>query len=614
MRLRPRCIPHQSSDNMHTMSEPIESYAVIGDLHTVALVSKSGSIDWLCLPHFDSEACFASILGDDSNGHWTIAPTSNIEAVSRRYRPGTLVLETEISSEQGIIRVTDFMPIREHTSHHLPEIIRVIEGLEGDVDVRSELSLRFDYGRSKPFVRKLDEGIHALAGPDGVVVVSPAEVSLDDHKVTCDITVKPEERYVFQIVWHRSWEETPKASEHQDALEETTNLWRKWSEICTYEGKAREAIMRSLITLKSLTYWPSGGIVAAPTTSLPESIGGERNWDYRYCWLRDSSVTLEALNRCGYLEEAQAFRDWLLRAVAGDPSQMQIMYGISGERHLTESTVDWLPGYENSAPVRIGNAASDQFQLDVYGEVMDAQEYGRDKGIDASEEAWSLQLQFAEFVENHWQEPDDGIWEVRGGRQHFTYSKVMAWVAIDRTVQGIKKHGLPGDADHWQALAEVIRADILKKGVDPDRNCFTQYYGSKAMDASLLMIPQVGFLPMDDDRIINTIHAVEEDLSDNGFILRYKAEATDDGLKGSEGTFIMCSFWMVECLAMIGEVQKAQMLFDRLLDIRNDVGLLSEEYDTVHHRMLGNMPQAFSHVGLINAALALQDAGSPDAA
>ena len=599
---------------MHTMSEPIESYAVIGDLHTVALVSKSGSIDWLCLPHFDSEACFASILGDESNGHWTIAPTSNIEAVSRRYRPGTLVLETEISSEQGIIRVTDFMPIREHTSHHLPEIIRVIEGLEGDVDVRSELSLRFDYGRSKPFVRKLDEGIHALAGPDGVVVVSPAEVSLDDHKVTCDITVKPEERYVFQIVWHRSWEETPKASEHQDALEETTNLWRKWSEICTYEGKAREAIMRSLITLKSLTYWPSGGIVAAPTTSLPESIGGERNWDYRYCWLRDSSVTLEALNRCGYLEEAQAFRDWLLRAVAGDPSQMQIMYGISGERHLTESTVDWLPGYENSAPVRIGNAASDQFQLDVYGEVMDAQEYGRDKGIDASEEAWSLQLQFAEFVENHWQEPDDGIWEVRGGRQHFTYSKVMAWVAIDRTVQGIKKHGLPGDADHWQALAEVIRADILKKGVDPDRNCFTQYYGSKAMDASLLMIPQVGFLPMDDDRIINTIHAVEEDLSDNGFILRYKAEATDDGLKGSEGTFIMCSFWMVECLAMIGEVQKAQMLFDRLLDIRNDVGLLSEEYDTVHHRMLGNMPQAFSHVGLINAALALQDAGSPDAA
>ena len=614
MRLRPRCIPHQSSDNMHTMSEPIESYAVIGDLHTVALVSKSGSIDWLCLPHFDSEACFASILGDESNGHWTIAPTSNIEAVSRRYRPGTLVLETEISSEQGIIRVTDFMPIREHTSHHLPEIIRVIEGLEGDVDVRSELSLRFDYGRSKPFVRKLDEGIHALAGPDGVVVVSPAEVSLDDHKVTCDITVKPEERYVFQIVWHRSWEETPKASEHQDALEETTNLWRKWSEICTYEGKAREAIMRSLITLKSLTYWPSGGIVAAPTTSLPESIGGERNWDYRYCWLRDSSVTLEALNRCGYLDEAQAFRDWLLRAVAGDPSQMQIMYGISGERHLTESTVDWLPGYENSAPVRIGNAASDQFQLDVYGEVMDAQEYGRDKGIDASEEAWSLQLQFAEFVENHWQEPDDGIWEVRGGRQHFTYSKVMAWVAIDRTVQGIKKHGLPGDADHWQALAEVIRADILEKGVDPDRNCFTQYYGSKAMDASLLMIPQVGFLPMDDDRIINTIHAVEEDLSDNGFILRYKAEATDDGLKGSEGTFIMCSFWMVECLAMIGEVQKAQMLFDRLLDIRNDVGLLSEEYDTVHHRMLGNMPQAFSHVGLINAALALQDAGSPDAA
>lgn len=596
------------------MSKPIESYAVIGDLHTVALVSKLGSIDWLCLPHFDDEACFAALLGDESNGHWTIAPTGKVEAVSRRYRPDTLVLETEISCDSGIIRVTDFMPIRENTDHHLPEIIRIVEGLEGAVDVSSELSLRFDYGRSKPFVRKLDEGIHALAGPDGVVVVSPTEVTLDDHSVKCDLTVRTDERYVFQIVWHRSWEEIPPASEHLDALEETTAFWRKWSEQCTYEGKARDAVMRSLITLKSLTYWPSGGVVAAATTSLPEQIGGERNWDYRYCWLRDSSVTLEALNRCGYLEEAQSFRDWLIRAIAGDPSQMQIMYGISGERRLTETEVDWLPGYENSRPVRIGNAASDQFQLDVYGEVMDAQEYGRSKGIDANEEAWSLQLQFADFVEKHWEEPDDGIWEVRGGRKHFTHSKVMAWVAIDRTIRGIKDHGLSGDADHWQALADKIHADVLKHGVDPKRNCFTQYYGSKEMDASLLVIPQVGFLPADDERIINTVHAVEQDLDKNGLILRYRADATDDGLTGEEGTFIMCSFWLVECLAMIGEVQKAQMLFDRLLDIRNDVGLLSEEYDTVHHRMLGNMPQAFSHVGLINAALALQDAHSPDAA
>ncbi len=596
------------------MSLPIESYAIIGDLHTVALVSKFCSIDWLCLPHFDDEACFASLLGDESNGHWTIAPTGKVEAVSRRYLPDTLVLETEISCDTGIIRITDFMPIRESTDHHLPEIIRIVEGLEGEVEVASTLCLRFDYGRSKPFVRQLKEGIHALAGPDGVLVVSTSEVSIDDHSVNCTITVKPEERHVFQIVWHRSWEDIPEASEHPNAIEETTSLWRKWSERCTYKGNARDAVMRSLITLKSLTYWPSGGVVAAATTSLPEQIGGERNWDYRFCWLRDSSVTLEALNRCGYLEEAQRFRDWLIRAVAGDPSQMQIMYGISGKRRLTETEVDYLPGYENSAPVRIGNAASDQFQLDVYGEVMDAQEYGRSNGIKASEEAWSLELQLAGFVEKHWQDPDDGIWEVRGGRKHFTHSKVMAWVAIDRTVRGIRDHGLPGDADHWQALADKIHADVLKHGVDPKRNCFTQYYGSTEMDASLLVIPQVGFLPLDDERIINTVHAVATDLDKNGLILRYRADATDDGLTGEEGTFIMCSFWLVECLAMIGEVEKAQMLFDRLLDIRNDVGLLSEEYDTVHHRMLGNMPQAFSHVGLINAALALQDAHSPDAA
>lgn len=595
------------------MSLPIESYAVIGDLHTVALVSKFGSIDWLCLPHFDDEACFASLLGDERNGHWTIAPTNKVEAVSRRYRPETLVLETEISCESGIIRVTDFMPIRESTDHHLPEIIRIVEGLEGSVEVQSTLCMRFDYGRSKPFVRRLEEGVHALAGPDGVLVISPSDVTIDDHSVDCKITVNPQDRHVFQIVWHKSWEDIPEASAHQDAIEETTNFWRTWSEQCSYQGKAREAVMRSLITLKSLTYWPSGGVVAAATTSLPEQIGGERNWDYRYCWLRDSSVTLEALNRCGYLEEAQSFRDWLIRAIAGDPSQMQIMYGISGERRLIENEVDWLPGYANSAPVRIGNAASDQFQLDVYGEVMDAQEYGRTAGIEASEEAWSLQLQLAGFVEDHWHEPDDGIWEVRGGRKHFTHSKVMAWVAIDRTVRAITEHGLPGDAEHWQTLADKIHADVLANGIDRERNCFTQYYGSKEMDASLLVIPQVGFLPLDDERIINTVHAVGTELDKNGLILRYRADATDDGLTGEEGTFIMCSFWLVECLAMIGEVQKAQMLFDRLLDIRNDVGLLSEEYDTVHHRMLGNMPQAFSHVGLINAALALQDADSPDA-
>lgn len=594
------------------MSQPIEDYAVIGDLHTVALVSKLGSIDWLCLPHFDDGACFAKLLGTEEHGHWTIKPTEPIDSVSRTYRPDTLILETEIASRSGTVRIVDFMPIREHTAHRLPEIIRRIEGLEGEVPMESILSLRFDYGRTKPWLRELDEGYHALAGPDGIIISVPEAPDFHDHEAINTFTMKTGDVRTFQIVWHRSWEDVPAVSDPDEALESTTSFWRHWSEQCTYQGRDRHAVLRSLITLKSLTYWPSGGVVAAATTSLPETIGGERNWDYRYCWLRDSSVTLEALNRCGFTAEATEFSSWLMRAVAGSPSQMQIMYGIGGERRLVETELDWLPGYEGSAPVRIGNAASNQFQLDVYGELLDALEYGRKSGVPPSKDAWSLQLELAKFVEEHWQEPDDGIWEVRGGRKHFTHSKAMAWVAIDRIACGIENHGQEGDLDHWRALADQIHADVLANGVDPTRNCFTQHYGSTELDASLLVIPQVGFLPPDDERIVNTVKAIAEDLTVNGMVIRYRTESTEDGLSGEEGTFIMCSFWLVQCLAMIGEVEDARILFDRLLDIRNDVGLLSEEYDSIHHRMLGNMPQAFSHVGLINAAFALQDAGSAD--
>lgn len=597
---------------MRPMSAPIEDYAVIGDLHTIALVSRAGSIDWLCLPHFDSGAAFAALLGTEDNGHWTIAPTTDIDSVSRNYRPGTLVLETEMATHEGTIRITDFMPKRESTSHKKPEVIRIVEGLEGSVHVRSELKLRFDYGRGKPFVRETDFGLHAMAGPDGVLVVSPrgVEVDIDDHTVVTDLTVEPGQTYIFQILWHNSWEPVPDPSHPTAILQHTTHGWREWSETCPDFGTYQDAIVRSLITLKSLTYWPSGGVTAAATTSLPEQIGGPRNWDYRYCWLRDSAVTLEALMRCGYTLEAKAWRDWLLRAVAGDPAQMQIMYGIGGERRLEETEIDWLPGYENSTPVRIGNAASGQFQLDVYGEVADASYYSLQAGLKPGKDMGMMGQALAEFVRDHWSEPDDGIWEVRGDRKHFTHSKVMAWVALDRKARAIADYGADGDEQEWRAAADAIKEDILAHGVDPDRNCFTQSYGSKEMDAALLVIPQVDFLPPDDPRIINTVHEVQAQLMVNGLVLRYLAETTDDGLPGTEGTFIICSFWLVQALAIIGDLEAAQMLFDRILDVRNDVGLLSEEYDSINHRMLGNMPQAFSHVGLINAALALHDAGA----
>ncbi len=583
------------------MSVPIEDYAIVGDLHTVALVSKGGSIDWLCLPHFDSDATFAALLGTEDHGRWKLAPVEKVDAVSRNYRPDTLVLETEMATPSGTIRIIDFMPTRD--AH--PVLIRIVEGLEGSVEIKSELRFRFNYGQTKPYVRMLDMGLHVIAGPDGVLVHSPAETTLEDDQIVCDLTVKPGDRFAFQITWHRSWEEPPKQQDPDNALAMCTAMWRGWAESCTHESPYREAVVRSLITLKSLTYQPTGGIIAAATTSLPEQMGGERNWDYRYCWLRDASVTLAALNREGYTQEAKHWRDWLLRAVAGDPEQIQIMYGISGERRLDEYTIDGLPGYANSSPVRIGNAAAGQFQLDVYGEVMGAFQFGRESGIQANEEGWALQQALVEFVESNWNKPDDGIWEVRGDRKHFVYSKVMAWLAAKSAASACRDYGMPGDPKRWDKLATKIHKDVCEKGLDKERGCFTQAYGTNAMDASLLLMVIVGFLPPDDPRMVATVREVQKELSTNGFVLRYRTDATDDGLTGEEGSFVICSFWLVEALAVIGEHDEARVMFERILDVRNDVGLLSEEYDAKGHQMLGNMPQAFSHVGLINAAAAV---------
>lgn len=607
------------------MSAPIENYAIIGDLRTAALVSRAGSMDWLCLPDFDSGACFAALLGDEGNGHWAIAPAIPIQASSRTYRPDSLILETELATALGTIRITDFMRTRDNLAEFMPPehmvadsirvadadpaIIRIVEGLEGEVPLRSELRLRFDYGRRKPYICRTDGGLHAVAGPDAVLICNPVPATVHDHAVYCDLGVRRGDRHVFQMLWHKSWHRPPKPCNADDELAVCTTNWRRWSELCRYDGPYRDAVVRSLITLKSLTFAPTGGICAAATTSLPERLGGGRNWDYRYCWMRDSALTLEALHRSGYHDEALQFRDWLVRAVGGAPEQMQIMYGIRGECGLAEMTIDWLSGYEGSRPVRIGNDAVRQFQLDIYGELINVAHYGRAAGIPATEQVWGMQQVVAGFVERAWHLPDDGIWEVRGGHRHFVHSKAMAWVAMDRTARAITEHGLKGDAERWRKVADEIKADVLANGVDPDRNCFVQHYGSKELDASLLMIPRVGFLPPDDPRIVNTIRAIEEDLTVNGLVRRYRTETAADGLSGGEGSFVVCTFWLVECLALIGETDRAKMLFDRMLDLRNDVGLLSEEYDSVNRRMLGNMPQALSHVGLINAAFALQNTG-----
>ncbi len=589
------------------MAQRIEDYAVIGDLHTAALVGIDESIDWLCLPDFDSPSCFSRLLGDASHGSWQLAPhggMSNVVATRRRYLPDSLVLETEFDTATGTVRITDYMPIRD--AH--PSVVRLVEGVQGSVDMRMDLTLRFGYGDAVPWVTSSDGLIRMTAGPDSVALWHMVEPEGRDMTTVADFTVLAGQRFPFTLVWHPSHEQPPAPVDAVYALRLTDAYWREWSAKCTYAGPWREAVVRSLITLKALTYEPTGGIVAAATTSLPEAIGGNRNWDYRYCWLRDATFTLEALLRGGFGQEALAWRDWLLRAVAGDPSRLQIMYGPAGERRLDEWEVPWLPGYESSAPVRVGNAASGQFQLDVYGEVMSALYASACAEGVQGRSAWGLQRALMDFLETGWDQPDDGIWEVRGPQRHFTHSKVMAWVAVDRAVRTLENWpDLGGPLAEWRALRHRIFSEVCEKGYNEQVGAFTQSYGSDRLDASVLMIPLVGFLPASDPRVESTVRAVERELMVDGFVLRYQTtdDGVVDGLIGHEGAFLACSFWLVDCLHMIGRTDAAVKLFERLLSLRTDLGLLSEEYDTVTHRLVGNFPQAFSHVSLVNAACRL---------
>ncbi|MFF4868871.1 glycoside hydrolase family 15 protein [Streptomyces sp. SID5770] len=591
----------------------IDDYALIGDLQTAALVGRDGSVDWLCLPRFDSAACFAAVLGDEENGHWRIAPKGATTCTSRRYAEDSLVLETSWETRTGTVKVIDFMPQRDA----YPDVMRIVEGVSGSVEMSAVLRLRFDYGSIVPWMRRADGHRVAVAGPDAVWLRSEPHVKTWGQQFsTCSsFTVSAGEKVAFVLTWHPSHEPRPDLVDPFEALEQSLADWREWAARCTYRGPHREAVMRSLITLKALTYAPTGGIVAAPTTSLPEEVGGVRNWDYRSCWLRDSSLTLGALLAAGYVEEAAAWRDWLLRSVAGDPADLQIMYGPAGERRLPETTLPWLRGYADSAPVRTGNAAVDQFQLDVYGEVMDSLNRAREAGIPAERHAWNLQLSLLGFLESTWREPDEGLWEVRGPRRHFTHSKVMAWVAADRAVRTLEADpSLPGDAARWRAMRDDIHAQVCDKAYDPVRNTFTQSYGSRELDAATLLIPQVGFLPPDDPRVVGTVDAVMTELMHDGYVRRYSADSTAvDGLPGQEGTFLVCSFWLADALRMTGRPGDARALFERLVALGNDVGLLAEEYDPATGRQLGNFPQAFSHIGLVGTALALA-ADEPDPA
>ncbi|WDG33701.1 glycoside hydrolase family 15 protein [Streptomyces sp. CA-278952] len=597
------------------MAGRIEDYALIGDMQTAALVCRDGTADWLCLPRFDSHAVFAGLLGTEEHGFWRMSParaegTEPAFADRRRYRGDSLVLESEWDTPRGTVRVTDFMPPRDGA----PQLIRIVEGVSGRVPMRSELRMRFSYGRVTPWVHKVDNRTVAVAGPDSVWLDTETETYGKNLTTYSDFTVGPGDRVAFTISWQPSHHGPPALPEPEGSLEATELFWREWVDQCTYHGPYREAVVRSLITLKALTYAPTGGIVAAPTTSLPEEIGGVRNWDYRYTWLRDAAITLSSLLRTGYREEARAWREWLLRAVAGDPENLQIMYGIAGERELGEAELDWLPGYENSGPVRVGNGAANQLQLDVYGEVTEALHLAHMTGLTRNDYAMGLQLKLIEYLEKHWEEPDEGIWEVRGPRRHFVHSKVMAWVAVDRTIKLVESGDVEGPLERWYQLRDDIHRDVCDRGYDKERNTFTQSYGSKELDASLLLIPQMGFLPPDDKRVIGTIEAIQRELStEDGFILRYPTEgehAGVDGLAGDEGAFLACSFWMADDLAMIGRVDEARQLFEKLLALRNDLGLLAEEWDSNLQRQVGNFPQAFSHVPLIDTALRLTASGA----
>ncbi|MGW1468740.1 glycoside hydrolase family 15 protein [Streptomyces sp. NPDC002308] len=606
------------------MAGRIEDYALIGDMQTAALVCRDGTVDWLCLPRFDSHAIFAGLLGTEEHGFWRLGPlepssegADGAQAAAeppaadrRRYRGDSLILESEWDTPRGTVRVIDFMPPRDGA----PQLIRIVEGVSGRVTMRSSLRMRFSYGRITPWVHKVDSRTVAVAGPDSVWLDTQAETYGKDLTTYSDFTVSPGDRVAFTISWQPSHHQPPALPEPEGSLEATERFWEEWVAQCTYHGPYREAVTRSLITLKALTYAPTGGIVAAPTTSLPEEIGGVRNWDYRYTWLRDAAITLSSLLRTGYREEARAWREWLLRAVAGDPENLQIMYGIAGERELGEAELDWLPGYENSGPVRVGNGAADQLQLDVYGEVTEALHLAHMTGLTRNDYAMGLQLKLISYLEQHWYEPDEGIWEVRGPRRHFVHSKVMAWVAVDRTIKLIESGDVEGPLERWRELRDDIHRDVCDRGYDPERNTFTQSYGSKELDASLLLIPQMGFLPPDDKRVIGTIEAIQRELStEDGFVLRYPTSGDDagvDGLEGDEGAFLACSFWLADDLAMIGRVDEARQLFEKLLSLRNDLGLLAEEWDSRLQRQVGNFPQAFSHVPLIDTALRLTASGA----
>jgi GH15 family glucan-1,4-alpha-glucosidase len=585
----------------------IEDYGLIGDCASCALVGVNGSIDWLCLPRFDSSACFAALLGNPDNGRWRIAPAAAGAQATRRYRERSMVLETQFETEAGAVTVIDFMiPNAAQSS-----VVRIVEGRRGRVDMRLEIALRFDYGMSVPWVTRLPDGhgICAIAGADMVVLRASVPLKGRDMQTVGNFSVGAGERTCFVLTYGASCDPLPPVVDAAAALDETERVWADWCGRCTYQGEWRDAVLRSLLVLKTLTFNRTGGIVAAATTSLPEQLGGVRNWDYRYCWLRDATLTLFSLMHGGYYKEAGAWRDWLHRAVAGSPAQVQIMYGIAGERRLAEWEVPWLAGYQGAAPVRVGNAASSQLQLDVYGEVMRALHQARAGGLQEAPASWDLQLGIIAHLAKIWREPDEGIWETRGGRKHFTYSKVMAWAAFDAMIRDAGAHGLDGPVDEWRKIRGEIHETVCREGFDVTLNSFVQYFGADVLDASLLQIPLVGFLPHDDPRVRGTVQAIERELLSDGFVKRYQTDKSKDGLPPGEGAFLACSFWLVDCLHMQGRTDEARAMFGRLLAFRNDLGLLSEEYDPKAKRMTGNMPQAFSHTALIASAMNLSGKG-----
>ncbi len=579
----------------------IEDYALLGDLQTAALVRRDGSIDWCCFPRFDSAACFASLLGGPENGRWLLAPTMEVIRTERRYRPDTLILETLVETAEGMVRVIDFMPPRGDN----PDIVRIVEGVRGRVTMRSELVIRFDYGRIVPWVRRVDHARVAIAGPDALCLRTPVDVHGEEMTTVSDFVVEPGERIPFVLTWYASHEPLPEPVDAEIALVEAERFWQEWSRSCRYQGEYHEEIRQSLLVLKALTYGPTGGIVAAPTTSLPEWLGGVRNWDYRYCWLRDATLTLLAMLGAGYRDEAVAWREWLVRAVAGDPAEVQIMYGIAGERRIEEYELDWLPGFAESRPVRVGNAASTQRQLDVYGEVLDAAYHTCTTGAEASAHSWAMIKKLLAWLEEGWRETDAGIWEVRGPNRHFTHSKVMAWVAFDRAVRMHEEYGYDGNVERWRALRDEVKQQVLTQGWSERKQAFTQYYGGDELDASILMMPLVGFLPATDPRMVSTVEAIQRELTVGGLLRRYRDEEGVDGLPPGEGVFLACSFWLVEVLVLQERSDEAHALFERLLALRNDVGLLAEEYDPAARQQLGNFPQAFTHLALVEAAIAL---------